>query len=62
MSNVLPFPIRLSFTAVRTFDVRTGPGQVVAVLFQPATQNPGIYRQCQDQDGQQHPQEYSRVQ
>lgn len=53
MAEIISFPQRMHFTALRTYDSATGLGGVVAVLWAPA--NARSYRKEQDQKRGAHP-------
>lgn len=53
MAEIISFPQRMRFTAIRTFDAANGIGSVVAVLWAPANSNRNSNGQRHEHDG--HP-------
>lgn len=52
MPEIITFPQRMRFQAIRSFDVHTGAGGVVAVLWAPLHSE---YKANHRQEGQNHP-------
>lgn len=53
MSEIISFPCRMHFTALRTFDIRGGIGGVVAILWRPVNHTQANHGQRQERGG--HP-------